>query len=38
MRAGDAPRMSIDWERFRGGIQDWMKHWSAEIRGASNGK
>jgi iron(III) transport system substrate-binding protein len=35
MRAGDAPRLTVDWERFRAGIQDWMKHWSAEIRGAS---
>jgi iron(III) transport system substrate-binding protein len=28
-------RMSMDWERFRSGIRDWMTFWSAEIRGAA---
>jgi len=33
-RTLDYKPMPIDWDRFRSGIQEWMKHWSNEIQTA----
>jgi len=35
MRSLDYQRMAIDWDRFRAGIQEWMKHWSNEVQSAT---
>jgi iron(III) transport system substrate-binding protein len=32
VRALDYKKMPIDWDRYRSGIQEWMKHWSNEVQ------
>lgn len=38
IRGLDYTRMNLDWERFRAHSKEWMTHWSAEIKGASDGQ
>jgi iron(III) transport system substrate-binding protein len=35
LRGLEFRRLPVDWTRFRAGIQEWMSHWSAEIKGSS---